>query len=179
MAITKIQTVTVGSGGAASIDFTSIPGTYTDLMLVYSVRLTSAASEGVFITFNGNTSGYSSRDLYGSGSGNGASSTNPYGFTNKLFIGSTDSTAQTSNTFGSTLVYIPNYAGSSNKSVSADNVYENNATAAGIDVLAGLWSNTSAITSISTVSNNGNFVQYSSATLYGITKGSSGGVTVS
>ena len=39
--LVKIQTVTVGSGGASSIDFTSIPQTYTDLCLVYSARLTT------------------------------------------------------------------------------------------------------------------------------------------
>jgi hypothetical protein len=31
-----IETVTVGSGGAANIEFTSIPQTYTDLKLVIS-----------------------------------------------------------------------------------------------------------------------------------------------
>ena len=162
----------------ASITFSSIPQTFTDLYLVISGRLSSANSEGLFIEFNGVTSGYSARDLYGTGS-SAASSTNPFGITSKLFVGSQASTAQTSNTFGVTTAYIPNYTSSNQKSVSADNIYENNATAAGQDVLAGLWTGTGAITSIVITSNNGNLVQYSSATLYGITKGSDGIVTVS
>jgi hypothetical protein len=162
----------------ASITFSSIPQTFTDLYLVISGRLSAANSEGLFIEFNGVTSGYSARDLYGTGS-SAASSTNPFGITSKLFVGSQASTAQTSNTFGVTTAYIPNYTSSNQKSVSADNIYENNATAAGMDVLAGLWTGTGAITSIVITSNNGNLVQYSSATLYGITKGSDGIVTVS
>ncbi len=162
----------------ASITFSSIPQTYTDLYLVVSGRLSSSNSEGLFIEFNGVTSGYSARDLYGTGS-SAATSTNPYGITSKLFIGSQASTAQTSNTFGVTSAYIPNYTSSNQKSVSAENIYENNGTAAGIDVLAGLWTGTGAITQIVITSNNGNLVQYSSATLYGITKGSDGVTTVS
>jgi hypothetical protein len=173
-----IQTVTVGSGGAANITFSSIPQTFTDLYLVISGRLSSANSEGLFIEFNGVTSGYSSRDLYGTGS-SAATSTNPFGITSKMFVGSQASTAQTSNTFGVTSAYIPNYTASITKAVSAENVYENNATAAGIDLLANLWTGTGAITSIVITSNNGNLVQYSSASLFGIKSGSDGIVTVS
>jgi hypothetical protein len=162
----------------ASITFSSIPQTYTDLYLVISGRLSSANSEGLFIEFNGTTSGYSARDLFGNGS-SAASSTNPFGITSKLFVGSQSSTAQTASTFGVTTAYIPNYTSSNQKSVSADNIYENNGTAAGMDVLAGLFTGTAAITSIVITSNNGNLVQYSSAALYGITKGSDGIVTVS
>ena len=35
---TQIASVTVGSGGAASIDFTSIPSTYTDLCIKTSIK---------------------------------------------------------------------------------------------------------------------------------------------
>jgi hypothetical protein len=172
-----IQHQELGSA-QASITFSSIPQTFTDLYLVISGRLSSANSEGLFLEFNGVTSGYSARDLSGNGS-SASASTNPYGITSKLFIGSQASTAQTSNTFGITTVQIPNYTSSNQKSVTADNVYENNGTAAGMDVLAGLFTGTAAITSIVITSNNGNLVQYSSAALYGITKGSDGIVTVS
>jgi hypothetical protein len=66
--------------------------------------------------------------------------------------------------------YIPNYAGSNNKSVSADNAREaNQATDTYLVMDAGLWSNTSAITSIKIAPRVGpNFVQYSTAYLYGI-----------
>lgn len=176
MTMTLIQHTELGSA-QASITFSSIPQTYTDLMLVVSARLSSANSEGLFIEFNGSTSGYSARDLYGTGT-SAASSTNPYGITSKLFVGSQASSAQTSNTFGVTSAYIPNYTSSSQKSVSAETVYETNSTAAGMDVLAGLWTGTAAISSIVITSNNGNLVQYTSATLYGILKGSDGVTTV-
>jgi hypothetical protein len=37
-----ISSVTVGAGGAAYIEFTNIPQTYTDLNLVFSGRNTSS-----------------------------------------------------------------------------------------------------------------------------------------
>jgi hypothetical protein len=74
----------------------------------------------------------------------------------------------TASTFGNGEVYIPNYAGSTNKSMSADGVSENNGTEAYTDLIANLWSNTSAITSILLYPDSGTWQQYSTATLYGI-----------
>jgi hypothetical protein len=54
-----ITSVTVGSGGAASVTLPAtgtIPATYTDLKVVYSVRSTSSTSNVIDISFNGNTS---------------------------------------------------------------------------------------------------------------------------
>jgi len=67
-------------------------------------------------------------------------------------------------------IYIPNYAGSTNKSFSSETNQENNATAAFARLLAGLWSQTAAITDIEITPNTGNWVQYSTAVLYGISK---------
>jgi len=81
----------------------------------------------------------------------------------------TDEDNATANTFGSWEAYVPNYTLSNNKSVSLDSVMENNATAAEQNLVAGLWSNTAAITSIKLLPLNGTaFKQYSTATLYGI-----------
>ena len=93
------------------------------------------------------------------------------------FVFDTIGNTATANTFNSTTFYIPNYAGSTNKSFSFDQVNENNTTAANQVLGSVLWSNTAAITSISLTSPGYNFVQYSTASLYGITKGS-GGATV-
>ena len=174
MAITLISTVTVGAGGAASIDFTSIPGTYTDLMLQINVRTNRALTEDwVLLTLNGSTSTFSSRILRGSGSATSS-------FTQVRTLGDAPAATATSNTFSNQSLYIPNYAGSTNKSWSVDSVSENNGTTAWQYLIAGLWSTTSAITSLSIAPEVGTaFVQYSTASLYGITKGSSGGVTVS
>lgn len=180
MAITLISTVVVGAGGAASIDFTSIPGTYTDLMVVMSARNSSnvGAGSGRDIKININASGIgtsiTNRILYGNGS-TAASATNT-----TAQAGFTVANDETASTFSNNSIYFPNYAGATNKSFSIDTVHELNATGNIMGILAGLWSNTAAITSLSfTMSSGGNFQQYSSATLYGITKGSSSGVTVS
>ena len=157
---TAIATVTVGSGGAANIQFTSIAASWTDLLIKISGR-SDANNVGIDIALNGVTTNQSYRRLRGDGSA--ASSTT----LTALRVINGYSTA-TANTFGNTEVYIPNYAGSTNKSLSADGVNENNATEAYADLGAGLWSNTSAITSITLTPNSGNFVQYSTATLYGI-----------
>jgi hypothetical protein len=172
MSQTLIQTVTVGAGGAASIDFTSIPANYTDLFVVFSIRgSVSAGVSNVKLTFNGSTSGYSGRTFMGFGSGSGYSETNidqfstPWPFIN--FYANVGSTS-TSDSFSSGSIIVPNYAGSSYKSVGIDWVNENNATSAWCGINAALWSNTAAITSLSLGAYTGNFVQYSSVSLYGI-----------
>jgi hypothetical protein len=101
--------------------------------------------------------------LYGNGSASGS-------YTDTVIFANANANSSTASTFGNFQMYIPNYAGSSNKSVSIDAVTENNATAAEANLVAGLWSSTAAITSI-TLYNYGsvtNFMQHSTATLYGI-----------
>jgi hypothetical protein len=162
----KIASVTVGAGGASSIDFTSIPATYTDLCVELSLRDgTSAQSVNGNIIFNSNTSAiYSSRRLYATGSGAGSDSFSGLTSMPGIWINSATST---SNTFANIMIYIPNYAGSTNKSVSIDSVTENNATVAYSGLTAALFASTAAITSFG-ISTGSNFVQYSTATLYGI-----------
>ena len=161
----KIASVTVGSGGAATISFSSIPSTYTDLCLKISGRNTQPSSI-LYLTFNGSSSGYSYRRLYGNGSS--AASDSASSQSSIAFIAFQVST-YTASTFSSSEVYVPNYAGSNNKSVSIDEVTENNATLSVAALDAGLWANSAAITSITlTPDSSGNFAQYSTATLYGI-----------
>jgi hypothetical protein len=156
-----IATTTVGAAGSANITFSSIPQTFTDLLLVVSGRCTGSGS-GIDITFNGNTSNYSNRTLQGNGSA--ASS---YGTYNRN-SGFVNFSTETASVFGSSSIYIPNYSGSANKSYSSDGVAENNATTAYGGLIAGLWSDTAAITSIALSPMSGTFVQHSSASLYGI-----------
>jgi len=158
---TRIASVTVGALGAATIDFTSIPSTYTDLCLKVSSRV-SATDTPVSVKFNNNTTGYTWKRIYGSGS----TATSQSGTDTYFFY--TDTTAQTASTFGSGELYVPNYAGSNNKSVSSESLTENNATFAEMFMVAALWSNTSAINQITLTPLTGTFVQYSTATLYGI-----------
>jgi len=170
MTMTLVSTVTVGSGGAASIDFTSIPQTGTDLLVVYSLRSTSG-DNNVQMSFNSSTTSFTNKVLYGNGSTVSSGS-------NYAKAGYMPYSTDTSNTFGNNSIYVPNYTSSTNKSYSLETVTENNATSVAMALLAGLWSNTSAITSLSLIANSGSFAQYSTASLYTITKGS-GGATVS
>lgn len=163
---TLISTVTVGSGGAASIDFTSIPATYTDLILKYSLRTnTSYAGNGFYFqyAFNGSTSNFTQKNLAGNGSTATSSSAS-------AFYGITDPSDWTSSTFANGEAYFPNYAGSTYKSVSQDVVAENNGTLGWDVIYAGLWSQTAAINQITITPAGGSWVQYSSASLYGILK---------
>jgi hypothetical protein len=168
-AITLISTVSVGSGGAANIEFTSIPATYTDLKLVLSGRTNrAAAGEEISIRVNGLTTGiYSSRLLYALSSGAASalqsSATSLYG-------GAIPAATATASTFGSLEMYLPNYTGSNNKSFSYESVFENNSTSAyELWVGAFLAATSSAISSINVFpANGGSYVQYSTAYLYGI-----------
>ena len=159
---TLIASVTVGSGGASTMGFTSIPATYTDLVVKISSRMSGAVrSTAVTLSLNGSSSSFTAKYHYGSGSAAGS-------YSGTTAIADSDGANATSNTFGSQEIYIPNYAGSTNKSFSVDGVQEDNQTEAYASLIAGLWSNTSAITSITLTSSSGNFVQYSTAYLYGI-----------
>ena len=168
---TLIASSTVGSGGAASIDFTSIPSTYTDLCLVASMRTTYSGSsdEQIKIQYNGSTTGYSDRILYAYGGTNKGSATRTGATGTDDF--SAVAAGATASTFSNNQLYIPNYAGSNYKSYSYDVTDESNSSTQGwMDLGAGLWSNTAAITSIklSTIQSGSLFVQYSTAYLYGV-----------
>jgi hypothetical protein len=162
---TKIASSTVGSGGAASIDFTSIPSTYTDLVIKVSAR-GAAAGQWLDLTakFNSSTTGYTQRYVYGTGS---AAASNSGGYS-AGYAGHAVGTSATASTFSNVEVYIPDAFSSNIKSFSFDSVTENNATTALTMLGASLWSNTSAITSILLELPGTSFVQYSTATLYGI-----------
>ena len=169
MAVTykKIASVTVGSGGASTLAFSSIPSTYTDILLVTSLRDVTSGGGVAKITFNGSTSSYTARQLVGNGSS--AYSDTSYGGSYYSAEGSSVASGYTANTFSNGSFYIPNYAGSNNKSISTDTVVENNATSSYLALSAGLWSNSSAISSITiTQYSGGTFAQYSTAYLYGI-----------
>lgn len=164
-----ISSVSVGVGGAATIDLTSIPSTYTDLMLVLSARATSTTAT-ITVAFNGSSASFTNLNMEGNPS---------YGVTSATgttLVGRASISTDTASTFGNLSIYIPNYTGSANKNFSVDAVTENNATTAYTQIFTGVWANTAAITQITL--SLANFSQYSNAYLYGILKGS-GGATVS
>jgi hypothetical protein len=170
MTMTLIETKTLGTA-AASIEFTSIPQDGTDLVVLYSLRANSGGATNVFLTLNGSTSGFTNRNLYGDG-------TSRFTDTTARYIGVATGSTDTANTFSNGRLTIPNYSGSTNKSFSSDDVSENNGSVAFPSIVAGLWSNTAAITSL-TITISGNLAVGSTISLYKITKGSDGIVTTS
>jgi len=160
-----ISSYTVPYSGTPSVTFSSIPSTYTDLKILGSTRCDGASAQ-LIAKFNGSTTGYSRKVVYGDGSTASSSGGSAEAHVRFSF---SETSSQTAYTFNSFDLYIPNYTSANQKSLSADSVSENNAAGAEAGLHAGLWSGTAAITSIniSDVSAT-NFVQYSSFYLYGI-----------
>ena len=162
----KIATVNVGSGGATSIDFTSIPQTYTDLMIKGSIR-TDRGTYGVdetLLQFNGDTTAgnYNHRFLRGNGSVADSSTTTggyPWG-------PGGNGSVNTANTFGNGENYIPNYKDSQYKTFTTYVGAEgNSATNVYLMLDEAVWLSTSAITSIKILHQGSTFLQHSSVTL--------------
>lgn len=172
MTMTLVSSIQVGAGGAASIEFTGIPQTGTDLVVMMSAR-SGSTSNVVYLQFNNDTTETNYTYRYVLGNGASASS---FTANNSPAAVYTPSSA-TASTFANTQIYVPNYTGSTAKSASIDGVTENNATTALQEIRATVWTGTAAVTSLKLIG-AGNFVQYSQASLYTITKGS-GGATVS
>ena len=156
------------SSAAATIDFTSIPNTYTDLVIRLTTRSDLAANtNNLRFRINGDTAtNYSNTELAAS---NG-SAYSSRGSSQTFFLGYTNAASTTSNTFTSSEFYIPNYLVSANKPFGFYQAVENNGTYNELGVFAGLWRNTAAITSLSIYFTSGNFVAGSSFYLYGISK---------
>lgn len=165
--MTKIASVTVGAGGAASIDFASVPAIYDDLLLMYSTRTNRAAfyQDQMYCEFNGSATGYTWKQVgNSSGSAISLSAAVPYG-------GSATAALATASVFSNIGIYIPNYLSSNYKSYAVDGVNESNTASLpySLGLESGLWSNTAAINRVTLLSETSSTIlQYSMATLYGI-----------
>jgi len=163
---TLIQAQTLTTA-AASVTFSSIPATYTDLVIRSAVRTGSTGvAERVDITFNSISSAYSATRLQG----NGATASSARLSSQPAFPSYWDNAGtSTASTFSNQEYYIPNYAGSTNKVMSDFSVSENNAATAYVVTSADLLGNTAAVTSITlTDGSGGSFAIGSSFYLYGI-----------
>jgi hypothetical protein len=165
----SIATVTVGGGGAASIEFTSIPaGTYQHLQLRLIARQsnTYAFAASARMRLNGDTgSNYNYHELWADGSSVYAGTTGTTNYNYPLRIASA---SQSANVFGVGIADFLDYADTSkNTVVRSFTGYDNNGS--GVVYLASnLWLSTAAVTTINLTPVSGNFVQYSEAALYGI-----------
>jgi hypothetical protein len=155
---------------ASSIDFISIPQTFSDLVILISARSTVAAGDSAIkLTFNSGGGTYTNRRL----NANGATTGSDVQTSGGLAFANIPGAGNTANTFGNIAIYIPNYAGSTAKSFSTDLVSENNSPSTFVQFMlfASLWSETSPINSISFVDwNSANLAAGSSISLYGINR---------
>lgn len=164
----------VTSSSQASIDFVSIPNTFTDLVVRYSLRTTLAGGPFYFddmaMRFNNDSGSNYSRSLIRARQG----AVGVFSSTNSTFFPFFEANAgnATASTFGNGEMWISNYATSDFKGLRIDGGSETqNSTEVVTGIISGCYKSTSPITSIKIYSQNGmNIVQNSTAYLYGVSK---------
>lgn len=158
-----IATVTA-SGSSSTIDFTSIPSTYTDLRLIANVRSADSRSgyQSVSFSYNGSTSSlYSGTIVYGSGS-----STLSYRQAAIVFEGLCSMNGLTSGIFLPNILDIMNY---SNTTTFKPTLISMGGAGLGVYKQVAVYRSTAAISSIKIAEPSAlNWVAGSTATLYGI-----------
>jgi len=148
----------------ANIEFTSIPGTYTDLILVLSHRVATTGYSS-YMQFNGDTgANYSCTILYGNGSSAGSFR---YSTVSAAYLEWYGYPPSATDTFGTQIIHIMSYA---NTNVYKTYIARPGNAAAGTDAIVAMWRSTSAITSLKYIpsASAGNFQIGTTATLYGI-----------
>lgn len=136
------------SGSESTISFTSIPQTYTDLVLRVSYRGSNAIAWNGNLTIRPNGAN-GTNNTYLSGTGSAAASYRVgqwYALIDSSSTYTANSAGNTSNTFSSIEYYIPNYTVTQTRQVSGFSVGEQNATTAYLSVTANYYSSTTAIT---------------------------------
>jgi hypothetical protein len=162
-----IQKIVVGSGGVATIDLTSIPSTYNDLLLWTSLRTSRAAyHESMSLSFNGSSTSLYNKRIYGVGLGGAAATTS----STVMYGGQASGATSTASTFGISSTYIKDYSMTTKYKTSLEiGLSENNAADVLYDINANAWLNNSAISRITLTPENGGTIQeFSTAYLYGI-----------
>ena len=146
-----LEKITVGAAGTSGVSFNSIPQTgYTDLVVQASIRSnTGSVGEPMVLGFNSNTgASYTTLSVGADGVTPQSQTNGPNGYISYNGLLTQNGNTSTANTFGNISIHIPNYTSGNFKSVLIEAVSETNATSQGICLGAGIWANTSAITSI-------------------------------
>jgi hypothetical protein len=160
----SIATVTVGSGGAVDVTFSSIAATYTHLQIRGITRAATAGT--MWARFNGvTTSSYSWHYVEGDGAnpnvGAGVSDT-------RMFMGRINTASDTANAFSASVLDILDYA-NTNKTKVIRSLDGNDTNGGGnVGLYSGMYNSTNAITSVTLAPQSGNWNQYTSFALYGI-----------
>jgi hypothetical protein len=158
-----IATTTLGSA-QASVTFSTISGSYTDLVLVANWGV-SVNGDGTIIRFNSDTgNNYSDTELYGTGSSAASQRRS-----NASFIDITRAIAgDGTNIYTNAIINIQNYSNTTTYKTALLRSNLATGTYAGVAALVGLWRSTSAITSITILPASNNLLSGSTFTLYGI-----------
>lgn len=151
------------SSSTSVVTFSNIIQTYTDLLLLISARCDYGALQ-CYVTFNGNSNSVYSGTLL---NGNGSTTSSSRITAGTYFEAENVATSYTVNTFSNVELYIPNYTASRNKALQNIGVNPNSGASSTVAARGQLFSNTSAITSI-TITSGSNFVSGSTFYLYGI-----------
>ena len=158
----SIATVLVGSGGASTVTFSSIPQTYKHLQVRFIGN--SSASDNANFTFNSDTGNNYTRHRF---SGNGSASAGSGGTSLPgWYVFS--STGFLSGHFGPAVVDILDYTNTNKYKTGRALSGSHNNSSGGIEHTGGLWLNTAAITRIDITAYAGSWAQHSHFALYGI-----------
>jgi hypothetical protein len=159
-----IATQTLGSS-QSNITFSSIPGTYTDLIVAGQIR--GAAGDNLVLRFNSDTgSNYSHTTLWGNGST--AASLRRTNGTFSYIIGE-GLIPTAANTFATVLIHINNYSNTTTNKTLLARSGTLSSTNPEVSLLAGLWRSTAAITTVGLITPGGSYLAADSTfTLYGI-----------
>jgi hypothetical protein len=167
-AFDALATVTVPSGGVASITFAGIPNTYKHLQIRSMFRSGTAGSEdSVIMRFNGDSgNNYSYHFLFGNGSSANASATSS---TSLIYPWAVPAASFLANSFGVQIIDLLDYANTTkNKTTRTLAGYDDNSTGGRIALTSGAWYNTSAVNSISITTGGSSIAQHSQFTLFGV-----------
>ena len=167
----SIATVTVGSGGASYIEFTSIPSTYSHLQVRAIMKNTTggndswSASANMYFNTDTTSTNYARHFVYGYGTGVTAGG----GADSNAFVGFIPGNGQ-SGIFGAAVIDVLDYANTNKyKTIrSIAGADSNNVDSEFVGLLSGLWKNTAAVSSIRIYCGANSFAQYSSFALYGV-----------
>jgi hypothetical protein len=159
-----IATTTLGSS-QANIEFTSIPATYTDLVIIFN-GLGAGSTNNLELQFNGDTSNNYS-DTYLSANGSSASSGRESSTKSSILVANNGNPPTSGSAYSLSIINIFNYT---NTTTYKTVLSRSNNAGNGLDAIVGLWRNTpAAITSVKVFIKSGvNLASGSSATLYGI-----------
>ena len=166
-----IQSITL-TGSAASVTFTGIPQTYTDLVVRMSIRDNSSYYANILFAVLSGDSGtnYSQTRLYAAD--NVAASGRRSSTAGMIIEDAAEGSTNTANTLSSVEMIIPNYTGSGYKPLAITSAVETNTASTNymLTAQAGLWRNSAAVSSIMLYPSSANFVSGSTFHLYGIKK---------